>query len=178
MSSSRTMVVFGFMIDFGSNRSGASHFAGIFRQQEWALLNGVVLEFADCVEIGTHSANDSSCCYVRPPGMSLPCANWRLERMECRVEVLRRFYDFLTGCQGFRFAQAGWEVFDELSVPEILSGEFLHDKPPPGLVISRELWIQARKPKTFLSFSEYAMWCPLVADKDYLEIARAFPGEG
>lgn len=171
-------ILFGFMIDFGGNRSGASHFAEIFRRQEWALSNGVFLEFTDSVEIGTSSSDDSWCCYVRPPGMSLPSANWRLERMECRVEVLRRFYDFLTGCQDFRFAQAGWEVFGELSVQEILSGEFLHDKPPPGLVISRELWIQAQKPKTFLSFGQYAMWCPLSTDKDYREIARAFPGEG
>lgn len=170
-------ILFGFMIDFGSDASGASHFAESFRSQEWALLSGVVLEFANSVEVGTNSSDDSWCCYVRPTGMSLPSSHWCLARMECRVEVLRRFYGFLKGCQEFRFAQAGWEVFDGLSVQEILSGQFLHDKPPLGFAISRELWIQARKPKSFLPFSDYAMWCPLSTDKDYLEVARAFPDE-
>lgn len=161
--------------ELGPDASDVAGLATGFHDVTWTLSDGTVVPcyFHPGPRNPWRGPDQNWWCRITPKGVSATGATRNVNTSIMVAEVARHMYATLKQCSGFRFALVGWEVAESVEISELLAAQSLGSELLPGLVVSRDLWLQMGSPSSLIPFGIETFWKPLSED-DYRSLAKLF----
>ena len=160
--------------DCGCDPGKASEFGKEFDGMAWTLSDGTSVGCSFKSSDIWQASDHAWWCRVVPDGVSATGAQPRtVSTTPMIIEVARLLYSHLMRCTGFRFARVGWEVEESLDSRDWLTAKADPSTLPPGIVVSREHFLELGSPSVLSPFGTNAFWKPL-QEGDYSKLAQLF----
>lgn len=155
----------------GAERSNAKRFAKSFHGLTWPLIDGTVVNCSFRENDVWEGPDHNWWCRVVPDGVSRTGQKRKVIKDAFVAKIARLLYENLKICEGFRFARVGWEVGESFQFDDLLHREDKGIAPPPGLVVSQQLWSLMGSPVEFVPFGVASLWKPLQG-RDYVSLVE------